>query len=346
MAVRAERKELDQTKFNTHLKEAEIYYDQGLYREAKEIYLKLLSQLENMSPTPQIDAQKHMLKAKIEEIESMQQKTEENVLTFPTTHEKESSSEIYEKAQVFKELGLYKQAIEEFKKALYKGYKVEECIHNIINCYEAQGNKLNAISFLEQILNHPSFSRYREQIKYKLGELYEAVGAYGKALNYFKSIKNKEKFPDVEQKIKSLSFRARGGTRFDYLLREGIITKEELEDAVTESKKENKSVEFILMQKYGVPKEEIGKSLSLFFGCEFVSFDPSIPIPLDLIRGLKYQYLKHNGWVPLRREENKIIVAIDNPHDLSKLDIIKTLLQSSDIEFCLLYTSPSPRDRG
>jgi len=332
MAVRAERKELDQTKFNTHLKEAEIYYDQGLYREAKEIYLKLLSQLENMSPTPQIDAQKHMLKAKIEEIESMQQKTEENVLTFPTTHEKESSSEIYEKAQVFKELGLYKQAIEEFKKALYKGYKVEECIHNIINCYEAQGNKLNAISFLEQILNHPSFSRYREQIKYKLGELYEAVGAYGKALNYFKSIKNKEKFPDVEQKIKSLSFRARGGTRFDYLLREGIITKEELEDAVTESKKENKSVEFILMQKYGVPKEEIGKSLSLFFGCEFVSFDPSIPIPLDLIRGLKYQYLKHNGWVPLRREENKIIVAIDNPHDLSKLDIIKTLLQSSDIE--------------
>ncbi|HDD44745.1 MAG TPA: type II/IV secretion system protein [Candidatus Desulfofervidus auxilii] len=332
MAVRAERKELDQTKFNTHLKEAEIYYDQGLYREAKEIYLKLLSQLENMSPTPQIDAQKHMLKAKIEEIESMQQKTEENVLTFPTTHEKESSSEIYEKAQVFKELGLYKQAIEEFKKALYKGYKVEECIHNIINCYEAQGNKLNAISFLEQILNHPSFSRYREQIKYKLGELYEAVGAYGKALNYFKSIKNKEKFPDVEQKIKSLSFRARGGTRFDYLLREGIITKEELEDAVTESKKENKSVEFILMQKYGVPKEEIGKSLSLFFGCEFVSFDPSIHIPLDLIRGLKYQYLKHNGWVPLRREENKIIVAIDNPHDLSKLDIIKTLLQSSDIE--------------
>ncbi|MDL1956358.1 MAG: Flp pilus assembly complex ATPase component TadA [Candidatus Desulfofervidus auxilii] len=332
MAVRAERKELDQTKFNTHLKEAEIYYDQGLYREAKEIYLKLLSQLENMSPTPQIDAQKHMLKAKIEEIESMQQKTEENVLTFPTTHEKESSSEIYEKAQVFKELGLYKQAIEEFKKALYKGYKIEECIHNVINCYEAQGNKLNAISFLEQILNHPSFSRYREQIKYKLGELYEAVGAYGKALNYFKSIKNKEKFPDVEQKIKSLSFRARGGTRFDYLLREGIITKEELEDAVTESKKENKSVEFILMQKYGVPKEEIGKSLSLFFGCEFVSFDPSIPIPLDLIRGLKYQYLKHNGWVPLRREENKIIVAIDNPHDLSKLDIIKTLLQSSDIE--------------
>lgn len=324
---------LDQTRFSSLLKEAEVFYEQGLYAEAKSTYTSLLKELKKMPPSAEVKAQINILKTKIEEIEKMLEE-EENVIPFPTNQTEEDPAAIYEKALALKELGLYKEAVGEFKKVLPKGYNIEECIRNIVSCYEEEGLKLEAIRFLEDFLKrHKLADEYREQIQYELGKLYEAVGAYAKALHYFKQIKKfKHKFPDLNQRIRSSYTKSKGGTRFDYLIQEKIIQKKDLENAVAEARKEKKSVEFILMQKYGVSKKDIGKSLSLFFGCPFVSFDPKIPAPLDLIQGLKYQYLKHNYWVPLKREDEKIIVAIDNPHDLTRVDIIKNLLQTPNIE--------------
>jgi len=323
---------LDQTEFASLLKEAEVCYEQGLYTDAKKIYINLLKNLEEMPVTPEVEAQKKLLEEKIENIKN-NIKEQDNVVPFPIL-ESENPSEIYQKALVLKDIKLFKEAVEEFKKALNADYKIEDCISNIVYCYEKQGLKLSAIKFLEEILTSKdtlSFEK-KEEIKYKLANLYERINIYGKALSYLKQIKNKEQFPDLKQKIQSLSTKVKSGTKFDYLLQKGVIKKEDLEKAQAEAEKEKKSVEFILMQKYKVRKKDILEALSLFFGCPFVSFDPNIPIPLDLIKELKYQYLKYNHWVPLKRENNKVIVAIDNPHDLSRVDIIKKLLQTPNIE--------------
>ena len=323
---------LDQTEFASLLKEAEVCYEQGLYTDAKKIYINLLKNLEEMPVTPEVEAQKKLLEEKIENIKN-NIKDQDNVVPFPIL-ESENPSEIYQKALVLKDIKLFKEAVEEFKKALNADYKIEDCISNIVYCYEKQGLKLSAIKFLEEILTSKdtlSFEK-KEEIKYKLANLYERINIYGKALSYLKQIKNKEQFPDLKQKIQSLSTKVKSGTKFDYLLQKGVIKKEDLEKAQAEAEKEKKSVEFILMQKYKVRKKDILEALSLFFGCPFVSFDPNIPIPLDLIKELKYQYLKYNHWVPLKRENNKVIVAIDNPHDLSRVDIIKKLLQTPNIE--------------
>jgi len=323
---------LDQTEFASLLKEAEVCYEQGLYTDAKKIYVNLLKNLGEMPVTPEVEAQKKLLEEKIENIEN-NIKEQDNVVPFPIL-ESENPSEIYQKALVLKDIKLFKEAVEEFKKALNADYKIEDCISNIVYCYEKQGLKLSAIKFLEEILTSKdtlSFEK-KEEIKYKLANLYERINIYGKALSYLKQIKNKEQFPDLKQKIQSLSTKVKSGTKFDYLLQKGVIKKEDLEKAQAEAEKEKKSVEFILMQKYKVRKKDILEALSLFFGCPFVSFDPNIPIPLDLIKELKYQYLKYNHWVPLKRENNKVIVAIDNPHDLSRVDIIKNLLQTPNIE--------------
>ncbi|CAD7777861.1 MAG: Type II/IV secretion system protein [Candidatus Methanoperedenaceae archaeon GB50] len=323
---------LDQTEFASLLKEAEVCYEQGLYTDAKKIYVNLLKNLGEMPVTPEVEAQKKLLEEKIENIEN-NIKEQDNVVPFPIL-ESENPSEIYQKALVLKDIKLFKEAVEEFKKALNADYKIEDCISNIVYCYEKQGLKLSAIKFLEEILTSKdtlSFEK-KEEIKYKLANLYERINIYGKALSYLKQIKNKEQFPDLKQKIQSLSTKVKSGTKFDYLLQKGVIKKEDLEKAQAEAEKEKKSVEFILIQKYKVRKKDILEALSLFFGCPFVSFDPNIPIPLDLIKELKYQYLKYNHWVPLKRENNKVIVAIDNPHDLSRVDIIKNLLQTPNIE--------------
>ena len=332
MSIQRKKDVLDQTEFATLLKEAEVCYEQGLYTDAKRIYINLLKNLEQMPVTPEVDAQKKLLKEKIEDIKN-NIKDQDNVVPFPLL-ETENPSEIYQKAIVLKDIKLFKEAVEEFKKALNADYKIEDCISNIVYCYEKQGLKLSAIKFLEQVLTTKDTLSLekKDEIKYKLARLYEEINIYGKALSYLEQIKNKAQFPDLKQKIESLSTKVKSGTKFDYLLQKGVIKKQDLEKARAEAEKEKKSIEFILLQKYKVPKKDLGESLSLFFDCPFVSFDPNIPIPLDLIKDLKYQYLKYNHWVPLKREKDKVIVAIDNPHDLSRVDIIKNLLQTSNIE--------------
>ena len=320
---------LDQTEFSLRLKEAEVCTEQGLYKEAKQIYSELLQKLEQMPDSAEVESQKNFIKQTIQELEKKIDHTQQNNTT---SLSEESGSEIYEKGLLFKELGLYKEAIDEFKKALKHRYKIVDSISEIVDCYEKQGLKNNAIQFLETVLTKTK-GRLQEQLLYKLGKLYEEVGAYAKAISSLQKIKNKSDFPDLEAKIRSLQIKVRGGTRFDYLLGQGLITKEDLQKAVAEAKQEKKSVEYILIEKYGVPKKEVGKSLSLFYGCPFIPFDSSIPIPVDLISNLKYTYLKSNYWVPIKREGEKIIVAIDNPHDLTRTDIIKNLLQTQNIEF-------------
>ena len=237
---------LDQTEFATLLKEAEVCYDQGLYNDAKKIYINLLKNLEEMPVTPEVDAQKKLLKEKIEDVEN-NIKDQDNVVPFPLL-ESENPSEIYQKAIVLKDIKLFKEAVEEFKKALNADYKIEDCISNIVYCYEKQGLKLSAIKFLEEILTTKdtlSFEK-KEEIKYKLAKLYEEINIYGKALSYLKQIKNKEQFPDLKQKIQSLSTKVKSGTKFDYLLQKGVIKKEDLEKAQAEAEKEKKSVNLSL----------------------------------------------------------------------------------------------------
>ncbi|MFH1293942.1 MAG: hypothetical protein ABIJ44_07420, partial [Pseudomonadota bacterium] len=82
--------------------------------------------------------------------------------------------------------------------------------------------------------------------------------------------------------ISSLS----SGSRYGYLLNNKIVTSDQLQKALAISKKTKKSVEFVLIDHFKVRKEEVGKSLSLFHDCPFKSFDPDVPIPVELIRNL------------------------------------------------------------
>ncbi len=323
---------MNQKEFFEQFKQAEAYLKQGQHEKAKKVYADLLQELNQMPSSAELESRKKLIQQIIKHIETKQNGSSNQILQ---NHINSSSpSEIYEKALSFKELGLYKEAIEEFKKALAKRYKIIDSILNIIECFEKQGLKIKAIQFLENLLKT---RRYRkediDQIKYELGRLYEEVGAYAKAISCFQGIESKQIFPDLEKRIKSLYIKIKGGTRFDYLLQEGLITREDLQKAVAESKKENKSVEYVLIERYGIPKNEVGKSLSLFYGVPFIAFDPSIPIPVDLISNLKYKYLKSNYWVPIKRKGDKIVILIDDPHDLTRTDIIKNLLQTTKLEF-------------
>lgn len=125
----------------------------------------------------------------------------------------------------------------------------------------------------------------------------------------------------------------RPGSKFDYLLEQNLITREELDVAIGEARRKGQDVETVLIDEYRVPKKEVGKALSTFFACPFVEFDDRVAIDPALIKGINFDYLKTNSWVPLRREGTTVDILVDNPKDLQKIEHIQHLMKGSTVRF-------------
>jgi type II secretory ATPase GspE/PulE/Tfp pilus assembly ATPase PilB-like protein len=127
----------------------------------------------------------------------------------------------------------------------------------------------------------------------------------------------------------------RRGTKFDYLIAQGLISQDEVNQAIGVARQRNTDVETVLLEQFKVPKVELGASLSQFYRVPFVEFDDKVIPPPDLMKDLKLEFLKRNLWLPIRREDSAILVLIDNPQDLQRVDAIYQLLRGQQIKLAV-----------
>lgn len=130
---------------------------------------------------------------------------------------------------------------------------------------------------------------------------------------------------------------ARGGrvTKFDYLLENHLVTQKELAKAIADARQRKEPVETVLSREFKVPKTEIGESLSRYYKVPFVSYSAAHPIPGELLAGIKVPFMRANLWVPLRLDEGQPVIAIDDPHDLKRIDEIKALFPGRRLKFAV-----------
>jgi len=124
-------------------------------------------------------------------------------------------------------------------------------------------------------------------------------------------------------------------TKFDYLLAQHRVSQDELNSAISEARRRQTDVESILIEQYKVPKNELGVSLSQFYRCPFVEYDERIIPPPDLMKDLRIEYLRRNVWMPLRREDDGVLVIIDNPQDLQRVDSVSQALKNRKIKWAV-----------
>ena len=127
----------------------------------------------------------------------------------------------------------------------------------------------------------------------------------------------------------------RRGTKFDYLIAQGLLSQDEVNQAIGVARQKNADVEAVLLEQFKVPKAELGASLGQFYRVPFIEFDSKIIQPPDLMKDLKLEFLKRNVWLPVRREDNAIVVLIDNPQDLQRVDAIHQLLRGQQIKLAV-----------
>lgn len=108
----------------------------------------------------------------------------------------------------------------------------------------------------------------------------------------------------------------------DCLAYRGLISQDDLDAAVKEALSREVDLETVLLDKYRVPKSDLGAALSEFYQCPYVPFDERTIIDPDLLKNLSFDYLRNSAWIPLKRQGTVLDVVINDPHDLDKgLDI-------------------------
>jgi len=134
-------------------------------------------------------------------------------------------------------------------------------------------------------------------------------------------------------------FARRRKTRFDYLISRDLLKEEELDAAWEESREQKETMEAFVMKKYKISRDDLGKSFAEFYRCKFVQFNDKIPIPGDLIKNLKKDYLRRELWVPISRmEDGNINILVDDPNNILKRDMIENLMKTKAIRYDVALT--------
>jgi len=123
--------------------------------------------------------------------------------------------------------------------------------------------------------------------------------------------------------------------KFNLLLENHLLTQNELEKAVLQARQKNAAIESILISDFNIAKKDVLASLSQFYDIESVEFTQNIPIPGQLLAGLKVPFMRTHFWVPLREEDNRIVIAIDNPYDQQRIGELRALFPGKKFKFCI-----------
>lgn len=121
--------------------------------------------------------------------------------------------------------------------------------------------------------------------------------------------------------------------KFSYLLSQGILTPGQLTKAWEIGQQKNIPIEKVLIQDFELPKQEVLKALSYFYQCPYQEVTEDTTVSPELTKDLQVDYLRKNLWVPIRKEDEKLTVALTDPYDILKIQEIKTILRAKAYEF-------------
>ncbi|MDJ0817306.1 MAG: hypothetical protein QNJ58_13945 [Desulfobacterales bacterium] len=120
-----------------------------------------------------------------------------------------------------------------------------------------------------------------------------------------------------------------------HLLETGIVDEEDLRKASEIAESAGQSVEAALINYFAVSKRDIGESLSIFYDCQFIAFDPEMPIATEMFHDLDKSLLLNDCWVPISWDQKGIVVLVSDPFDPDLRAIIETVFESCPIFYAV-----------
>jgi len=319
------------------LAEADLYHSQGLNEEALLICLELQKLTGDQSHPLHTEVESLLKKIQIDGSGGKARSGGTDPASGPEDIEEDQDKK-FNSCIGLMEAGFYSEAIEELKALNETGYRPGIIQAKIGESYLRLDMPFDALEHLQEALGDPQLSRdERLDILYKLALTHERTGAIPKAVDSLEQIIRLDPaFRNAKQRLEELSRSAQKYGRFYYLIRNQLLSEEQLNRSKELAKQGRKSIESILLNQFGIDKTELGRSLSEYYRCPFVEFDElEVGATPSCVQGIKEHFFRSNSCAPIREKSGTIIVALDNPHDLAKVDNIRSVLKAKDFQFAV-----------
>jgi len=123
-------------------------------------------------------------------------------------------------------------------------------------------------------------------------------------------------------------------SKYGHLVDKGLISEKEIEKAVTNARVNQIDVAKVLEEDYKIAKDEIGKAISQFYNAPF--WQPQgKTIPEDIKARVTVEFLKKNMFAPIEKNQGTLLVAVEDPYDLTKIDAIKAMNLAPRVDVCV-----------
>ena len=319
---------MTEQEFEQIFREAQVYAEQELYDEAILAFEALLAQLKEED-----NGLKARVEAKIKELKEL--KAQKEIAEDLNLEVETSVEEALQEAQVLIESNFHEAALEILQKLIDEGHQEPEIYRKLAECLLALKRYEEAATTIKLALELPGLTiEEKAAFNYLLGQVYEEQKDIKKALEaYTKAFHYHADYADVSKKIEKLKEIQNKYGRLQLLFTKGLLDEETYEKARKIAEEKQQSVEFVLSEQFGIPKEEIGKALAEYYGFPFVEFNELElgPKP-SCIEGIKEQFFRQNVCIPLAEEGDRIILLIDDPSDTFRLDMIRQVLKAEKFE--------------
>jgi type II secretory ATPase GspE/PulE/Tfp pilus assembly ATPase PilB-like protein len=328
------------TDIDARINEAEVCRSMGLFAESLAIYEKILP----VVPAQNADIQQtiqNRIDLLRQEIDKEEAAGGPGVSARDISFIREAISgsgdlgALMDSACAFQEMGLYSEAVAEFARLINEEFPLERLVPPLMESLLKLHSPTHAANELAALIPGDGFDPHKAaRIRFLAGIEMEKRDHRDQAHDLYKTAHELNPADtEIEKRLAPMAAALASGSRYDYLLREKLVTTDKLQQAFSLSKKSNKSVEFVLIEQYKIKKEAVAKSFSLFYGCKFRHFDPALTAPVELLANLKMAFLLNELWIPISWSKEGIEVLVDDPRNLNKTDNIKALMKTSRINF-------------
>ncbi len=128
-------------------------------------------------------------------------------------------------------------------------------------------------------------------------------------------------------KISGTKWSEQAGYLGNLLLEKGLITKEQLQEAIEEQRRTGKLMGLVLVDLGFVKEQDVYHCLGLQLGMETV--DPLLQqIPKEVINKVNPSMARIYGIIPIRMEDQDLVVALSNPLNPHILDDLRFMLDT------------------
>jgi len=328
------------TDIESRINEAEVCRSMGLYGDSLNIYESIISIVSSEDAPVQDKIKKRidLLKKEIADQEDTKPKdvSAKDISMLKKSFSNQGDvSEILDSASAFQEMGLHAEAVAEYVKMFKEEYPVEKIVPGLVESLLKMNSPSKAVKEFDKLVEGLKLGgKDLSRIKFSIGQAFEKRDHRDQAHDLYRDASRLDSAnAEIKKRLEAMTATFASGSKYDYLLREEMVTTDKLQQAFALSKKMKKSVEFVLIEHFHIKKEALGKSFSFFYGCPFRPYDDSYTVPLELLKNLKKTFLLNELWIPLSWDKNGVEILVDDPKNLNKTDNIKTLMKTGKIHF-------------